>query len=339
MAEVILSTVVQVSGRPSTVIGPDTALKALLERNGWSLSPEACLIGPGHVKLPLFTSAAKDIVKAVQTSWLFSVCSSFLHCQGLHQVGVPCPMACEAALGRLPSAQQRTVALHVVGAFQTAATKFLLGGAPSPSCPWCGQDETRPHRFLSCPAFAPLRCKHQQAVDILAVHRLEWVYAPFPTLPDEVDILALLFQSRPPPAWPLHSWPSGDLQLQQGLRFYTDGSCANPAEPHARHAGWALIVECTFSRDARREGLAFWDSQHAVPPCLRVIDHGLVPGSQTIQRAELCAALQAVRHGHVAGRVPVEVITDSAFSAGEADDLLRTGGPSAGCLVPLSYGS
>ena len=312
MAEDILAAAVQASGHPSTVIGPATALKALLVRNGWCLHSTALATGPGNVKVHLFTSSSHDIARAVQIGWLYHVRGTLRHRNGLQDVGVPCPTSCSAVLRKLPSAHQRTVALHVVGAFQTTATKFLWGGAHSPACPWCGVDETRPHRFLHCSAFAALRQKHAQAVQVLREQRPEWVYAPFPTVPDEVDILTLIFQSRPPPAWPSPSWAAVQ-EPSRSLRFYTDGTCANPTEPPASHAAWALVQDCTVAGQDRQDARMFWLQTRAHPPHLRVVDRGLVPGTQSIQRAELCAALQAVRHGRQAGQVPTEVVTDSAY--------------------------
>ena len=241
MADSILSMAVTATGQPHTVVGPATALKALLVRNGWTLHPSSLLTGPGNVRLHLFTSSSRDIARAVQISWLYHVRATLMHRKGLGSVGVPCPSTCHSVLRALPSSQQRTVALHVVGAFQTSATKFLWGGAVSPACPWCGEDETRPHRFLHCSAFQALRTKHSQAVHILRTHRPEWVYAPFPTVPDEVDILTLIFQSRPPPSWPHASWAGGG-QSVQSLRFFTDGTCAHPTEALASHAAWAPCV-------------------------------------------------------------------------------------------------
>ena len=82
----------------------------------------------------------------------------------------------------------------------------------------------------------------------------------------------------------------------------------------------------------QHEALEFWRQHGTVPPCFQVADRGLVPGAQTIARAELCAALQAVRSGSVNGRCPLTVVTDSSYvmrtfkqmSAGNAAALRRS---------------
>ena len=207
--------------------------------------------------------------------------------------GFPAPppvMQCCALCRRASSEQLPSI---LSGPFRPRPPNSC-GGAASPACPWCGEDETRPHRFLHCSAFQALRSKHSQAVHILRTHRPEWVYAPFPTVPDEVDILTLIFQSRPPPSWPHASWAGGS-QSVQSLRFFTDGTCAHPTEPLASHAAWALVWDCTPTDQDFADARQFWLQTGSHPPHLRVVDRGLVPAHKVF--SALSFALHCRRSG------------------------------------------
>ena len=162
----------------------------------------------------------------------------------------------------------------------------------------------------------PLRISgraHATAVEVLRVHRPEWVNSPLATREDVEDILTLVFQTRPHPKPPP---PLADPCLFKGwplLTFYTDGTCVHPSVPQARHSAWALVRDCSCTLAQRSGAISLWRREGVLPPSLCVVDRGFVGGLQSIQRAELTAALQAVSMGKAAGCVPTHVITDSAY--------------------------
>ena len=180
-------------------------------------------------------------------------------------------------------------------------------------CIWCGEVETKLHRFVQCPAFQVVRDRHPFALEVLHVHRPEWVYAPFATTPDAHDVLALLFASRPPPSWPTNVEQLLGPQPALPLRFYTDGTCMYPAEPRARHAAWAVVYDSHHGPEERAGAESRWVQHRVLPPTFLVASQGVVPGRQSVPRAELCAAIQAVRIAYAAGKAPCLIVTVCAY--------------------------
>ena len=331
VALTILGVLDRSTGDPMSVVGPSTALAALLKRNDWSFK-QGTFYGPGNFRFCIHTTSTKDFVALICQAWGYRVRSSVLHRNGLHELGVPDPHATHRLLRLCPVSTQKVIARHIVGAFQTAAVKFKWGGASSPNCQWCGQCETHAHRFLDCPVFQDLRSQHAPAVHVLRHERPEWLHCPVATVPDEDDILTLIFHTRPFPAWPLAPPAVSTFNNAPALTFFTDGSCKHPSQPRARHAAWAVVQDATTTEHERRAAIQLWRAAATQSPFFRVVDQGLVPGRQTIARAELCAAVQAVRIGRITAQAPVTIVTDSAyvmyvfaqFRSGKAAEFMST---------------
>ena len=97
------------------------------------------------------------------------------------------------------------------------------------------------------------------------------------------------------------------------LKFFTDGTSANPEVPFARHAAWRVVLDSVLGPALQPPALEFWRHTSQLPPCFHVRACGLVPGRQTVARAEAWAALQAVGMAYLAGPVPVQIATDSTY--------------------------
>ena len=313
VGQAVLQTAVQASGSPYRVTGPGSALRALLHRNGWTLHPQGTLSAPGNVRLSLFTSSSKDLSEALRMAWSHKVQAAICSRNGLARAPLPDPFTTVRLLCEYGPADQKTLALHITGAFQTAASKALWSPGTSPACPWCGKDETKHHRFLQCPAFHNIRMQHPEAIEALTSVSPHWIYAPFADLPEEVGILSLVFASRAPPSVPVQEAALLQAEALPRLHFFTDGSCANPSIPYARHAAWSVVLDCAVSAPDRALAHQYWQQTGQVPPSFQVRSCGLVPGRQTIARAEMWAALQAVRLAFHAGAPPTRIATDSSY--------------------------
>ena len=79
------------------------------------------------------------------------------------------------------------------------------------------------------------------AVDVLQSVAPEWIHCPFAVQPAQQDITTLMFACRPLPGWPKLSGPLARAEGWESLTFYTDGTCAHPTVPAARHAAWAWL--------------------------------------------------------------------------------------------------
>ena len=313
LAQSVLDVALQSPGTTCQAVGPGTALKATLVRLGWSLNGDAWLSCPGHVKLHLPTASNSQLNRYLLKAWAFRVRDTLVHRNGLAGLAIPDPVITSRALGRFTASQQKVLVKHVSGAFQTAAMKSRWDHTLTDSCPWCGQPETRRHRFLECSAFQTLRMHHADAVDLLSTTQQHWIYCPVATLPEADDILSLIFATRPPPGHPLEAAARLKEQAPASIRVFTDGTCVAPQFPAARHAAWAVVLDCASTDEQRRVDMDRWCQFEMQPPSLQVWAQGLVAGAQTTPRAELYAALQAVRLGYHAGCIPLEVVTDCSY--------------------------
>ena len=301
------------SGSPYRVFGPGSSLKALLCRNDWTLHPNGTLSGPGGTRISLHDTSCREVTTILRQAWSHKVRQAITTRNGLSEVGIPDVWTTSKLLATFGSADQRVLARHVTGAFQTAASRALWQQDASPACPWCGQDETKAHRFLHCPAFQEIRAQHPVAVDAMEHAVPHWTYCPFAVLPPAVDILTMVFATRPMPRVPLDEALLLRQEGRRELRFYTDGTCRHPTVPFARHAAWSVLLDCSTCDAQRAQAEAFWQATGTVPRCFQVRSCGLVPGKQTVARAEALAALQAIRLAYHAGPIPVHVVTDSAY--------------------------
>ena len=298
-------------GSPYRVSGPATALSALLQRNHWTLHPQAFLSGPGNFRLNLQACSGKDIRDAVAFAWSYHVRKLVGHRNGLGRIDVPDAHNTVSVLRGFTPAEQKVLARHLTGSFQTAATKVLWHAVDSSQCPWCGEVETRRHRFVECRAFHDLRKQHPVAVHALAHEFPHWVYSPFAVLPDAVDIVQLVFATRPVPAPPAAEAARLRSEPPAQLLCFTDGTCRHPCHPLARQAAWAVCIDS--ARTVEVQGDLFWHATKLLPPTFHTRACGLVPGRQTIARAELLAAIQAIQLGALAGHLPVHVVSDSSY--------------------------
>ena len=309
LANSILRTAVDAPGSPCSAIGPATSLKVMLRRNGWTLHATGVCTGPGNVRISLMTASARDISQAVNVAWAYSVREAAAHRNGLAGAGIPCPHLTSQVLSKFALPQQKLLARHITGAFQSGMVRSAWSAHDCDACPWCEQPDTKLHRFTACPAFATVRERHPFAMQILLDQRPEWVHGPYATLAPAQDIANLLFATRPPPSWP----PPVSLQgLPTPLTFFTDGGCRNPQVPAARLAAWSVVLDTTPPGGHDR-AMDLWAQHGLHPPALQVQSLGAVPGKQTAPRAELCAALQATRIAAASGRVPCTIVTDCAY--------------------------
>ena len=224
---------------------------------------DGLLKGPGHVFVHIPTASSRGVAEAVNSAWAYSVRAAVQHRNGLHRVGIPAPSATCAALAKYTVAEQKVLARHVTGSFLAGAAKSLWAEPESFSCPWCGQPDTKQHCFFWCPSFRFVRARHPMAVETLQQDYPEWVYCPFAVQPVELDIPTLIFASRPPPDWPVAQGKSFKDAGWTHLTFFTDGTCARPCQPAARHAAWAVVHDASQGAASRDLAAELWRT-HAV---------------------------------------------------------------------------
>ena len=157
-------------------------------------------------------------------------------------------------------------------------------------CPHCKlEDEDHDHRFWRCPAWNSARTQAMQALGASDALRatLDHGVATTGVLAAQPELIVLADAA---------SWEDPQLPAEQSAveaarrKVWSDGSCVHPQDPLLARAAWGLRIDA--AAEAPAVDLA-----------------GPVDGVQTAQRAEVTAALAAVR----AVSQPVELVTDSRY--------------------------
>ncbi|CAE7035963.1 unnamed protein product [Symbiodinium sp. CCMP2592] len=316
--DVALSVIeVASSGCAKSCQGPATALRQALDRLELTITGTGVVKGGDNTWVDVTSCHAREIRLLLQRSWALHVQQQVSHRNGLGHAPPPDSRETGHLLSRLSSNEQVVLARHITGAFSSAAAKNLWDPEIPAECPLCGLKQTKEHKFLWCAALAHVREEHLDIIEELRSEHPSWIHAPYAATPPDMEINRLIFATRSL-QYPKVDLPTGPLLQGRGfLRFFTDGSCRHPAYPEASHAGYAVILDTSLD-DATLPAIMERWRETAVPPCeFRVVDQGLVPGLQSINRAELCAIIQAARIIHMFGSPPAVIWTDSAFAIAE----------------------
>ena len=304
------------AGCPKRSYGPATALAITLHRLDVSLCDEGCVKGPDNTRLWLHACRKQEIKDLVQRAWARKVSAAVSHRNGLSNVPPPLPGTTGRLFADLPGLEQAVIARHVVGGFCSAAGRSRWADDEEPECPLCGAYQTKYHKLLQCPATSHVLEPVRELVEYALDRWPHWVHGPFALEPPDLEVNRLIFATRKlPTALPLPN--SMDIPGSRGfLRMFTDGSCCHPTMRLASRAGFAVVVD-TSTTDAEIPLLMQqWRQNRQLPQCFRVHQLGLVPGEQSIHRAEICAIIQASKLARLYD-CPAEVWTDSQVAIDE----------------------
>ena len=272
--------------------GPAGALAKQLHAQGWVLRPSGQLKGVGHWHINLFASTPKQIRVACQSAWNETLGDRIGHRNGLFQADCPCPRIMRRVLAKFPQGAQLHLARNVVGGYMSRAARATFDPLVEKACPHCGDVDTKAHRLLLCPAMLEVRQPFRALLEWISESAPHWLHAPYPVPHPEEGFLRLLWNSRQLPPLPKVDRLL-DQQPSREHHVFTDGSCVHPASPAARHAAWSAVLhnECFPVPD--------WSLVCVQPELLRaafpVVAQGLLPGEQSIYRAEVAALVQVVR--------------------------------------------
>ena len=301
------------SAPPRSAQGPATALRISLDRLGLQLTVDTCLKGLDNTRVYLDRCHTSDIKELLQRSWALYLQHQVMHRNGLLTAPPVFSVPVVKLLRPLPGPQQAVLLRHLTGAFSSAAAKSLWDDAADDRCQLCGARQTKEHKFVSCPALAHVRAPWWPHVQLAFARWPFLLHCPASTYPDDLEVAQLIFHTRqlPAPALDLSRW---GLPGSRGfLRFFTDGSCRRPKCPLTRHAAFSVVLDTTTSDDEIPTVLAEWRSSGVLPSQFAVISTGLVPRRQSIDRAELCAVILALRSAYGQDCHEVEVWTDSQY--------------------------
>ena len=291
-------------------IGPATALALLLQRNGWSLSPDGKGTGPGHAFFDLRVDRPKVVRTAIKTAWLSQVPEKVRSRNGMLQAGVPLPDLTDKVLSEYGAGFQVHLAQSIVGGFMSNAARATWDPLQTAQCSLCGRPDSKHHRLYQCPAADPLRHLYQPLLSWITAEMPHWTHCPFPVEHASEAFLRLYWRSRRlvTPPQPHHLLPLPTPTVH----FFTDGACNNPTVPAARHAAWAVVMYVADATEDFAGAVQLWQ-QCAVPPVgWHTVARGVVPGLQDINRAEYCAIIQALQMARYFAGCEAVIWSDSA---------------------------
>ncbi|CAE7620120.1 unnamed protein product, partial [Symbiodinium sp. KB8] len=213
--------------------------------------------------------------------------------------------------------EQGVIARHITGAFASAQARAQWDECEDGVCPLCGAKQTKAHKFLECPALSHIRQQWEPHISVALRMWPHWLHGPYAGMAPDLEVSRLVFATRKllPPVVP--AGLTALLRQRQCLRLFTDGSCSCPHLPEASRAAWAVVMDASEGDTEIPTLLQQWRLHRRLPTCFHVVDQGLVPGVQSINRAETIALLQAARLASSSGALSAEIWTDSTFAMSE----------------------
>ena len=295
MVSQFLSIAARYFPRANTSKGPATSLKAYLSRLGWTLDWSGQLQVTAFIRIHLLWSPWKSIVWFAERSWQDRLLTLHSHRASLASFPNVDQHLTRQLLDKFSAEDRRLLVREIAGAFQTRVQQAIWDSQVTPECQWCGQPDTKHHRFFSCTATQTVREPFQELLSHLDSFDCLWPELPV-LFEDTKDEFRLTFQYNlqegQPPAELIRNLVSC-IDEQHPLHVYTDGSCQYPNMPTLRFAGYSVVIDSCRS-DSERIWQAHRFKETGIwPNTLHVILQELCPQGQDIHHAELRSLIRA----------------------------------------------
>ncbi|CAE7242092.1 unnamed protein product [Symbiodinium sp. CCMP2592] len=302
---------------PRSYQGPATALRLALDRLGLQITSAGVIKGRDNTWVDVTSCHKTEIRRLLRRTWALHVQEQVAHRNGL----AAAPPVHTEETGRLLQQfkinDQLVLARHITGAFSSAAARHKWDPSETPQCALCGQLQTKEHKFLHCPALAGVRADFTEVLQEVVATKAYWIHAPFAAAPPDLEVNNLIFATRALPCPTTEIGTYEEIGSRPFVRLFTDGSCRHPTVPEASLAAFAVVLDTSTCDEAIPGLLAKWRETAMPPTEFRVVCQGSVPGLQSINRAEVCALIQAIRVAQLLSAPSAEIWTDSAFAIRE----------------------
>ena len=297
----------------SVAYGPASALKKYLEKICWKLNTDGSMIGPAGFRAHLFLNSPKELKRIFRQAWGYVVMNEVQHRKGISEQLINHRLTCKV-FQTFPPSEQVILALNVTAVFQSGTTKSFWDANQDGNCPFCGAPDTHAHRILDCVATKSIRENHPKAIATLISERPDWVWLPIARDHPEKEFLRHVFLTRAMLEVHIPEDKGNILETLGKYRFFTDGSCCDPTDEDARRSSWGIIWDKSGNHNSRTELASPITDVEGHFPELTCVATGLVGGLQSAARAELSAALHAVKIScaHVPP-VPMDLYTDASY--------------------------
>lgn len=258
--------------------GPTHAVVNRFQWLGWVIKPGA-VVSDRWGDFSLFDASFNEIRLRAQKSWQMVIGSKVADRPLFQGVGTVDCVSTRSFLNLLTPQDQALYRKALNGASFTNDVCCYFSETGSTACIFCGEPDSRVHRFWKCKVFIQERKACATEIDSWlqkfppSVMEAGW----FPQSPT-LDQWWCMLQSLGAP-------DCRDIELcgihcDQWVDLFTDGSCMFPAQPAYRFASWAV---CIAGLDVS------WTYSD-------VLGAGPLPGIlQSAFRAEMYALLQALR--------------------------------------------
>lgn len=169
--------------------------------------------------------------------------------------------------------------------FNQQANHWASDESEAVRCPLCDEPNDRVH-FPLC-----MQLEHQNLVDKIKAHAPHMVFLPVIYRRPKMRLLDGIWDLPEPFKLLGH----GFEVLPDKPVFYTDGSCPFPRLPRGHIAAIAVVGDSLTCDSDRRNRAHLARHSKRIPTTLIPIQAGMVPGKQTVNRAEFTALLQVAR--------------------------------------------
>ena len=282
------------------VTGPAGALAVYLAKVGWQLNQEGQLLIAAFFQLDLMWSPWEDILQALEYAWMQHVATSLSSRKGYRGMPVPDRHATLNLVKNLPEKTLTIASYAITGGYMLQHQKTKFNADATDDCPYCeGQEDTHQHRVLECPLTQHVREKFGPTCQFFQDHDPILITCPILYMEPEWELHRQMWHALPEPDFHLP-----DFAFTQEV--YTDGTCQFPAQPHYRHAANSAV--CLRPDRPNLQDLLALDVEQQLEAAFHVICVGLLPGKQTIARAELHIIVRLAESGH-----PGPYVTDSQY--------------------------
>ena len=281
--------------RPNTSKGPASTLKAYVARLGWTIDQGGFLQVTAFIRIHLVECAWNTLVWFAEKAWQDRLLTVPSHRRALINFPNIDQHLTRTVLDKFNPKERRLLVREIAGAFQTRSQQAIWDDQVTPECLWCGQEDTKHHRFFTCTATQRIR---EQFAPLIA-EQLE-VDTLLPDLPvifecqkeDFHCTFQFALQEKQPETELLRQL-NQCLSAENPLHVYTDGSCQNPTLPTLRHAGYSVVVDTCRSDEERCWQVHRYKETGLWPTTLCVVLAELCPNEQNIHHAELRAIVRA----------------------------------------------
>ena len=273
--------------------GPAGTMKCWLMRLGWSIDRLGFLHIHVGIRIHLVYSSFAALAKWVRRAWQTEIMSQHCSREALKHLFFDFATT-RQVISSFPRKQHASLIQELAGAFQTEKQKQSWANDSTGLCPHCGQEDSRTHRLMFCPATHDVRLAHKEVVCQLEEEGS--IMAEFPAIslhPDE-DLLLAMHQMHPEAT--IDHAVLGRIQslICQGLcpEIYTDGSLQHSNATVGKYASYGMVWDTCIFDQQRAEIAQQWIQFRQRPTNFATLAFARTTGEQSIHRSELFAIVR-----------------------------------------------